>query len=687
MNSHPSSFSNSISNSNYRHTHPSAGETTTTTASTNSSTATSSTDSLAALVECADCGHQVPVANLSIHQAHACLARKRPATAHPRGTPPQPLQRPRSSSLQHRVVSQNDDEEPSALLSSSLNQLDRDHNHRNDNAGRNGDTTAAYPYDEAMTSPWEDGDHENRHHQPSYDPTDNHHPARRHRVVSEQRAAELRATIERARAATQQSQEWRAARVAAATTTSTATAATSFIGQEVIPVHDSEEDGDDDLSHSDVDDDDDDQHPLDREVIHVDDSSDVDDDDDDDVKMQWSCPRCTLLNPTTVLRCDACGGRNPQGHYRHSTTNQVRPPDATVREQLLPGGGEPQWWTSSSMEPMSPVAAAAQSPLRHQPSSPPSTLHWSSGGALLGGVLGAAGAYMQGRSVSDAAFSGAVSGAMSAAVVSQFLQEYHANEMTRAAIDAHHQQQQHSYPPQQQQAHVVPVVQGQPVTITTSHRINSAGQPFITRLERRMGPDGRYSTVVTTTTMGRGPNGPPGGSVTARTPDRGTNHTEHHGSDGSAAATAAATTADAFPTGRDPMLEFIFSQFLDGGGAPPPRRALVYRVPNIDGMSYEQLLQAFGDGTDHLAADPSLIASLPTTKIKDPAILHENKKQCSICLEDFVKGDRVKTMPCWHDFHKKCLDQWLRTNGSCPICKFRLDEAAGGGRGGEGGGL
>lgn len=513
-----------------------------------------------------------------------------------------------------------------------------------------GAVTADSPYDEAMTSPWNDYQ-ENNHHHP-LDATEIHHTA-----SSEQRAAELRATMERARAATQRSQEWRAARAAAAAAatpaTTTATSTMSTGQQNVIAVHDSEEDGDAYHSHSDVDDDGDDQHPLDREVIHVDDSSD---DDDDDVKMQWSCPRCTLLNPTTVMRCDACGGRNP---HRHSS--QTRPPDATVREQLLPEGGESQWW-GSSMQPMSPTAARAPS------SSPPSTLHWSSGGALLGGVLGAAGAYMQGRSVSDAAFSGAVSGAMSAAVVSQFLQEYHANEMTRAAIAAHQQHQQ-SY---------VPVVQGQPVTVTTSHLTNSAGQPFITRLERRMGPDGRYSTVVTTTTMGGGPHGPPGGSVTARTPDHGT---DHPGSGASPA--VAAATADASLTGRDPMLEFIFSQFLEGGGAPRPRRALVYRVPNIDGMSYEQLLQAFGDGTEHLAADPSLIASLPTTKIKDPAKLHENKKQCSICLEDFVKGDRVKTMPCWHDFHRKCLDQWLRTNGSCPICKFRLDQAAGGGR--EGG--
>merc|ERR1711933_376497 len=95
----------------------------------------------------------------------------------------------------------------------------------------------------------------------------------------------------------------------------------------------------------------------------------------------------------------------------------------------------------------------------------------------------------------------------------------------------------------------------------------------------------------------------------------------------------------------------------------------------MDNMSYEQLLQAFGDGTDNLAAEESAIASLPTAVIKDPTKeLPKDARTCAICLEDFQEGDVRKTLPCLHGFHEECVNKWLRTNGACPICKHRLEE-------------
>eukprot|EP00831_Metopus_contortus_P010016 TRINITY_DN13875_c0_g1_i1.p2 TRINITY_DN13875_c0_g1~~TRINITY_DN13875_c0_g1_i1.p2 ORF type:complete len:131 (-),score=45.79 TRINITY_DN13875_c0_g1_i1:220-612(-) len=42
---------------------------------------------------------------------------------------------------------------------------------------------------------------------------------------------------------------------------------------------------------------------------------------------------------------------------------------------------------------------------------------------------------------------------------------------------------------------------------------------------------------------------------------------------------------------------------------------------------------------------------------------------CSICLEKFKKNDIVKTIPCAHIFHRRCIDAWLPTNLSCPLCR------------------
>lgn len=43
---------------------------------------------------------------------------------------------------------------------------------------------------------------------------------------------------------------------------------------------------------------------------------------------------------------------------------------------------------------------------------------------------------------------------------------------------------------------------------------------------------------------------------------------------------------------------------------------------------------------------------------------------CTICLDDFVAGDKVKELPCGHSYHKSCIDPWLLQKSSlCPLCK------------------
>jgi hypothetical protein len=42
---------------------------------------------------------------------------------------------------------------------------------------------------------------------------------------------------------------------------------------------------------------------------------------------------------------------------------------------------------------------------------------------------------------------------------------------------------------------------------------------------------------------------------------------------------------------------------------------------------------------------------------------------CSICLGGFEKEQQVRTVACFHQFHKECVDTWLLSNPTCPICK------------------
>ncbi|KAI0769029.1 hypothetical protein BD413DRAFT_87084 [Trametes elegans] len=48
----------------------------------------------------------------------------------------------------------------------------------------------------------------------------------------------------------------------------------------------------------------------------------------------------------------------------------------------------------------------------------------------------------------------------------------------------------------------------------------------------------------------------------------------------------------------------------------------------------------------------------------------ESQSECAICLEMFVKGDRVRVLPCFHLFHMDEVDEWLiHKKKLCPICK------------------
>jgi hypothetical protein len=40
---------------------------------------------------------------------------------------------------------------------------------------------------------------------------------------------------------------------------------------------------------------------------------------------------------------------------------------------------------------------------------------------------------------------------------------------------------------------------------------------------------------------------------------------------------------------------------------------------------------------------------------------------CSICLLELKKN--IKTLKCKHDFHKKCINEWIINNNVCPLCR------------------
>ena len=52
----------------------------------------------------------------------------------------------------------------------------------------------------------------------------------------------------------------------------------------------------------------------------------------------------------------------------------------------------------------------------------------------------------------------------------------------------------------------------------------------------------------------------------------------------------------------------------------------------------------------------------------------QSNLDCAVCLEIFKEGDKCRLLPnCNHIFHCQCIDSWLSTTASCPICRRTLE--------------
>ena len=331
----------------------------------------------------------------------------------------------------------------------------------------------------------------------------------------------------------------------------------------------------------------------------------------DEDEAEWACPQCTLLNRRADSSCNACGLRNPNA-----------PPDPTVREQLIPT------------------------------ESPFSSSRMIGGGALLGGIVGAAGNYLRGRSVLEGSMSGAMSGAVGGAVLNDV--------MTSNSHSRSNEQQQH--------------IPGRP-TYRVTHRDGSNNNNVASaRSSAALGTPG-YPSLTTSSSSQSSRRPRPSYRVTQRTSSNGRAMTTTvSGGSGITRVTTRSTRSGRVGDSiNDPMIQLMLHSLMEERNQHGHQHHASHNQPNVDGMNYEQLLQRFGDGSEHLGADEARIQQMPTSIVTSSTELPEDSSQCLICLEDFEQGDARMTLPCLHNaFHQACAEQWLRTNGSCPICKHRI---------------
>ncbi|XP_020094285.1 RING-H2 finger protein ATL29-like [Ananas comosus] len=81
--------------------------------------------------------------------------------------------------------------------------------------------------------------------------------------------------------------------------------------------------------------------------------------------------------------------------------------------------------------------------------------------------------------------------------------------------------------------------------------------------------------------------------------------------------------------------------------------------------------------------DPAILASFPMLPYAAVRGVQEGKceAECAVCLAEFRGSDAVRLLTvCCHAFHPACIDLWLETHTTCPLCRSDLqappDEAA-----------
>lgn len=117
---------------------------------------------------------------------------------------------------------------------------------------------------------------------------------------------------------------------------------------------------------------------------------------------------------------------------------------------------------------------------------------------------------------------------------------------------------------------------------------------------------------------------------------------------------------------------------VDPNSRPRAVRGPYIQVTGPDGApsrmplySVLQMVRQHGE-TQQVGADGRTIQALPTRKFAGGEAAAADGTRCEICMEDFAEGDELRTLPCFHLFHSKCIDQWLQVNSICPICRHKV---------------
>ncbi|KAJ4765806.1 RING-H2 finger protein ATL2K [Rhynchospora pubera] len=71
----------------------------------------------------------------------------------------------------------------------------------------------------------------------------------------------------------------------------------------------------------------------------------------------------------------------------------------------------------------------------------------------------------------------------------------------------------------------------------------------------------------------------------------------------------------------------------------------------------------------------STLAALPTSTYSGAEKDAGASPDCAVCIGPIQTGEKVRQLPkCKHLFHVDCIDMWLYSHSTCPICRCEVAE-------------
>ncbi|AES82533.1 putative transcription factor C2H2 family [Medicago truncatula] len=96
-----------------------------------------------------------------------------------------------------------------------------------------------------------------------------------------------------------------------------------------------------------------------------------------------------------------------------------------------------------------------------------------------------------------------------------------------------------------------------------------------------------------------------------------------------------------------------------------------------DSPSSNNLLLPITNGRRAVARglDPSVIETFPILEYSEVKIhkIGKDVLECAVCLMEFEDTETLRLIPkCDHVFHPECIDEWLSSHTTCPVCRANL---------------